>query len=186
MPRVSLVLGGIALVCLATGAAGQSMAPLRLGVALGTSFGEREWWGPDGSHVALSLTSQPTDSRFGLRVEAIVDRINGGSRWDQPGRSHERTEVTMGLAITTTYRLVGQQTGLYALAGLGAYQRSSELRVHDSQFGDEVSRASTAGLDVTAGLGFDYKAFGRELFVESRLHGWSFRQRALLSMGVRF
>jgi hypothetical protein len=92
----------------------------------------------------------------------------------------------MGLAITTTYRLVGQQTGLYAFGGLGVYQRSSEFRVHDARSGDEVMRSTTAGLDANAGLGFDFKAFGRELFVESRLHGWAFRQRALLSFGIRF
>ncbi len=70
MPRSSLVLGSVALVCLAAGAEGQSVAPLRLGVALGTSFGDGEWW-PEGAHAAVSLTSQQVGSRFGIRVEAL-------------------------------------------------------------------------------------------------------------------
>jgi hypothetical protein len=162
------------------------MTPLRLGVALGTAFGESEWWGPDGSHVALSLTSQPLVSRFGLRVEAIVDRNTHGSRSAEPGVWHTGQDATMALTINTTYRLVGQQTGLYAIAGIGVYQRWSELRIRDFRSGDEVRRSSVAGLDANAGLGFDFRAFGRELFVESRLHGWAFGERAMLSLGVRF
>jgi hypothetical protein len=79
MFRRGLVLGGIALVCLTTSAAGQSIAPLRFGVALGTAFDHSEWWWPDGGHAALSLTSQQPGSRFGLRVEAMFDYNSSGS-----------------------------------------------------------------------------------------------------------
>ena len=58
MFRMWLVLGGLSLGCLTASAAGQSIAPLRLGVALGPAFGQGKWWWPDGGHAALSLTSQ--------------------------------------------------------------------------------------------------------------------------------
>lgn len=184
MLRRSFVLGSVALACLATTAAGQSMAPLRLGVALGTSFGDREWYWPDGSHVALNLTSQSTGSRFGLRVEAIFEHMSHMSRG--LGYAHTTRVLTTGLAINPTYRLTGRQTGLYAMAGLGMYVRWSEGRVLYGSPNDQVTSSSESGLDANVGLGFDFKAFEREMFVESRMHGWAFSQRALLSFGVRF
>ena len=128
MFRRGLVLVSVALVSLATSAAGQSIAPLRLGVALGTSFGESEWWWPDGGHAALSLTSQGVGSRFGLRVEAIVDHNTNGARNDD-GSRYTWQHSTMALTINTTYRLLGRSTGLYAIGGIGVYHRWNELRM---------------------------------------------------------
>ena len=182
----SFVLGSVALACLATTGAAQSMPPLRLGVSLGTSFGDREWYWPEGTHVALSLRSQSPGSRFGLRVDAIFEHITGGSRG--LGFAHTERVLTTGLAINPTYRLTGRQTGLYAMAGLGVYLRWYEGRLlygPGDDRDDRVTRSSGSGLDANVGLGFDFKAFEREMFVESRLHGWAFSQRALLSFGVR-
>lgn len=73
MLRRALVRGSIAVMCFATSAGAQSIAPLRFGVALGTAFEHSEWWWPDGGQATLSLTSQRAGSRFGLRVEAMFD-----------------------------------------------------------------------------------------------------------------
>lgn len=185
MVRKASVLAVIALLCLTASAAGQSITPLRLGVALGPAFGQGKWWWPDGGHAALSVTSQQAGSRFGLRVEAMFDRNTNGSR-GADGVSHERRHQTLGLTINTTYRLLGGTTGLYAIAGVGVYQRSSELRIQDFRTGEEVRTFSNAAVDANVGLGFNFMALGREMFVESRLHGSAFMNRVPLSLGIRF
>jgi hypothetical protein len=183
MFRRGLVLVSVALVSLATSAAGQSIAPLRLGVALGTSFGESERWRPGGGHAALSLTSQGAGSRFGLRVEAIFDHTTR----NYDGSSHYRWQTsTMALTINTTYRLLGRTTGLYAIGGIGVYQRWNELRILDFRTGEEMRTSTNAGIDANLGLGYNFTAFGRELFVETRLYGTTFFDRVPLSLGIRF
>ena len=159
------------------------MTPLRLGVALGTSFTDSAWW-PEGGHAIVSLTSQPAGSRFGMRVEAIFDGDEGGFRSIVDGARHTIRDATIALTINTTYRLTGQRTGLYAIAGVGIYRRWTEVDRFGS--GEEVSHTSASVLGANAGLGFAFKAFGRELFVESRLHSGAFRDRIPLSLGIRF
>ncbi len=184
MFRRGLVLVGIALVCFATSAAGQSIAPLRFGVALGTAFDHSEWWWPDGGHAALSLTSQQPGSRFGLRVEAMFDYNSSGSSGPD-GRSSTRQHQTVGLTINSTYGLLGRSRGLYAIAGVGVYQHWSEARSLDFGRSEEVHRFNSAELGANLGLGLDFMALGREMFVEARLHT-GFGDRVPLSMGIRF
>jgi hypothetical protein len=179
----SFVLGSVALACLTATGAGQSMSPLRLGVALGTSFGANEWWWPDGSHAVLSVTRHRTGSRFGLRVEAIYSNYDHWERLE-PGVTFAGREDVVLWTINTIYRLAGQPTGLYALLGVGVYKRWSELRIDGIQ--QEVRRATESGLDANIGLGFDFKAFGSDMFVEARMSGQSFDTRIPLSLGVRF
>lgn len=185
MFRAGLVLGGIALICFGESAAAQSIAPLRFGVALGTSFGRGEWWWPDGGHATLSLTSQPVNSRWGLRAEAIFHSNTTGSRGIDGGRT-ERQQSTVALTINTTYRLLGRNTGLYAIGGIGVYQRWNELRILDFRTGGEVRTSTAVGIDANVGLGYNFTAFGRELFVESRLFGTTFLDQVPLSVGIRF
>lgn len=182
MPRRSLLLGGVALVCLATGAAGQSMAPLRLGVALGTSF-NRTSWAPYGAHGALSLTSQPVGSRLAIRVEALFDGAERIVPHNQGLDPHRSRITTIGLMISGTYRLWGEPTGLYVIAGLGLYRHWGE---DEQLFGGEVQRWKVTELGVNGGLGIDFKAFGRDVFVESRLHSNAFHDRIPLTLGIRF
>lgn len=183
MLRMPLVLSSIALVCFASGAAGQSVAPLRLGVALGTSF-NRTSWAPYGAHGVLSLTSQPLGSRLAIRIEALFEggqRIVPHNHGLDPTRSSGKT---IGLMVSPTYRLWGERTGLYAIAGLGLYHRWGE---EQRLFGDgTVQRWSITELGANAGLGIDFKAFGREMYVESRLHSGAFHDRVPLSLGIRF
>lgn len=183
MPRVSLVLGGVALVCFVTGAAGQSMTPLRLGVALGASF-NRTSWAPYGAHAALSLTSQPVGSRLAIRVEALFDaaqRIVPHNEGLDPART---SNTTIGLTINPIYRLWGERTGLYVIAGLGLYHGWGE---HQQLRGDRaLHQYRLTELGANAGLGIDFKAFGREMYVESRLHSGAFHDRVPLSLGIRF
>lgn len=182
MSRVLLVLGGVALVSLATSAAAQSIAPLRLGVALGTSFGHNSWV-PAGGHAVVSLTSQPVGSRFGIRVEALLE---GESRYTHVAWTEGyawNSETTLGLTVNGIYRLWGPTTGLYVIGGLGLYQRWTEHK----PFSENVTRSSSVlGLGVNAGLGFDFKAFGRVLLLESRLHSGAFSGRVPVSLGIRF
>jgi hypothetical protein len=154
-------------------------------VALGTAFGDREWWWPDGGHAALSLTSQQPGSRFGLRVEAMFDYNRSGSTGPD-GRSSMRQHRTVGLTINGTYRLLGRSTGLYAIAGLGLYQHWSELRSHDFPSSPEVRTFNSATLGANLGLGLNFMALGREMFVESRLHSSGFGDRVPVSLGIRF
>jgi|SRR5688572_376427 len=183
MRRTLLVLVGIALMGLATGAAAQSVTPLRLGVALGTSFGNNSW-SPQGAHATVSLTSHDVGSRFGIRVEALFDSrervrrhmLNFPEAWIR--------EATIGLTVNGVYRLWGRRTGLYTLVGLGVYHRWSEYEPTTGE--GVVSRSSASGLSANAGIGFDFKAFGRELFAESRLYIGPFENRVPLSLGIRF
>ena len=185
MLRRGLVSVGLALVCLAPSAAAQSIAPLRFGVALGTSFGEGEWWWPDGGHGALSLTSQAPGSRFGLRVEALFDHNTSGSSGPD-GRSSVRQSHTVGLTINGTYRLLGRSTGLYAIGGVGMYKHRNEVRSRDFPGSEEVRTFNGATFGANLGLGFNFMALGREMFVESRLHSAGFGDRVPLSLGIRF
>jgi len=185
MVRKAFVLAGIALLWVTTSAAGQSIAPLRFGVALGTALGGGQWWWPDGGHAALSLTSQQVGSRFGLRVEAMFDNNTDGAL-GVDGSRNEWRHTTLSLTINTTYRLRGHQTGLYAIGGVGVYQRWNELRILDFRTGEEVRRSTGAGIDANVGLGYNFTAFGREVFVESRLYGTTFLDRVPLSLGIRF
>jgi hypothetical protein len=184
MFRRVLVLGGIALVCLTASAAGQSIAPLRFGVALGTAFEHSEWWWPDGGHATLSLTSQQPGSRFGLRVEAMFD-YNSSASSGPDGRSSARQQRTVGLTINGTYHLRGRSTGLYAITGVGVYQHWIEARTHDFPLSPEVHRLNGASLGANLGLGYDFMALGREMFAEARLHSGS-GTRVPLSIGIRF
>ncbi|HJR66313.1 MAG TPA: hypothetical protein VJ802_07765 [Gemmatimonadaceae bacterium] len=185
MLRRGLVLGSIAIVCLTASAEAQSIAPLRFGVALGSAFGDDEWWWPDGGHAALSLTSQQPGSRFGLRVEAMFDYNTSGSS-GLDGRISMAQQRTSSLTINSTYRLLGRSSRLYAIAGLGVYQYSSEVRTHDFGSSQEVRTFSNATLGANLGLGLNFTAFGREMFVESRLHSAGFGDRVPLSLGIRF
>ena len=182
MPRTSLVLSGIALVSVAFVAEGQSMTPLRLGAAVGTSF-KRNTWSPQGGHATLSITSQSPGARLGFRVEVLFD---GGHRLVPPGvgfgpswESHR----TIAFTINPTYRLWGRQTGLYVIAGLGIYNSWSESR---PLFDGTPHFASVFEPGANMGLGFDFKAFGREVFVESRLHSGAFHDRVPLTLGIKF
>jgi hypothetical protein len=186
MLRKWLMLCGITLICLTTSVAAQSVAPLRLGVALGTSFGDEEWWWPDGGHAALSLTSRSIGSRFGLRVETIFgSNTTSGFRLSD-GSPYVARDATLALTVNLTYRLVGRETGLYAIGGIGVYHRWSEARFDRFPIEEEVRHGTMAGTDANLGLGFDFRAFGRELFVESRIHGNAFGERVPLSLGIRF
>ncbi|HJU66768.1 MAG TPA: hypothetical protein VJ650_00875 [Gemmatimonadaceae bacterium] len=185
MFRTRLALGGIALVCLTASAGAQSIAPLRFGVALGTAFGDQEWWWPDGGHAALSLSSQQPGSRFGLRVEAMVDYNTTGSSGPD-GRSSVAQHRALSLTINGTYRLLGRNSGLYAIGGLGIYQHWSEVQNDDIRSSPEVRTFNSATLGANLGLGFNFTAFGREMFVESRLHSAGFGDRVPLSLGIRF
>ena len=183
MLRASFMLLSV-LTCLANVAQAQSMAPLRLGVALGSSFGEGAWWWPDGGHAALSLTSQAAGSRFGLRLETMVDHNTSGARGADGSRTTWQ-HATLGLTINTTYRLMGARTGLYAIGGVGVYHRWTERRIA-AGFAEEVRNFRGAAIDANLGLGFDFTAFGRDMFVESRLHGGAFHKRVPLTLGIRF
>ena len=92
--------------------------------------------------------------------------------------------MTMALTINPVYRLWGEQRGLYVIAGLGLYHTWGE----DEQLWEngEVHRWTSTELGVNAGLGIDFTAFGREMFVESRLHSAAFRDHVPLSLGIRF
>ena len=183
MSHRSLVLGCIALACLAGSAKGQSIAPLRLGVAVGPSF-NRTSWEPWGAHGVLSLTSQPSGSRLAIRVEALFDgaqRIVPHNQGLDPARNRI---TTIGLLISPTYRLWGKRSGLYAIAGLGLYHSWGESQ---QLYGDRtLHRYSATELGVNAGLGIDFKLFGRDVFVESRQHSAAFHDRVPLSVGIRF
>lgn len=185
MLRRGLALGGIALVCLTASAAGQSIAPLRFGVALGTAFEHSEWWWPDGGHATLSLTRQQPGSRFGLRVEAMFD-YNSSASSGPDGRSSARQHRTVGLTINTTYRLFGRSSRLYAIGGVGVYQHWGEARSRDFPGSEEVRRFNSASLGANLGLGYDFMALGREMFVEARLHTGLGGERVPLSLGIRF
>ena len=182
MRRSSLVPVGIALMCLATGAAAQSVVPLRLGVALGTSFGNNSW-APQGAHATVSLTSHRAGSRFGIRVEALFDSRERLRRNQLDFPVAWVRDASVGLSVSGVYRLWGRRTGLYTLAGLGVYHRWTE---YEPTTGEAASRRSASGLSASAGLGFDFKTFGRELFVESRLYSGPFENRVPLSLGIRF
>lgn len=181
MPRALLLVSAIT--CLATTAEAQSITTLRLGVALGTSFHATSW-APYGAHAAVSLTSQPADSRFGTRMELLYD---GGQRIvpHDGGRQPALTSTgTLGLLVTSTYRVLGERKGVYLMAGLGLYRTwySSE-----DLWGDRaIHRGGGTLLGVNAGLGINFIAFGRELFVESRWHTAAFRDRVPLTIGIRF
>jgi hypothetical protein len=182
MLRKSFVLGSAALACLTTAAAGQSMTPLRLGVALGTSF-NRTSWAPYGGHAMVSLTSQSLGSRWGVRAEVLFE---GGDRWLKHNQGMDlanQRNATVGLLISPTYRVWGKRTGLYVIAGLGLYHSSEEER---HIFTGEVHQGSVTELGANAGLGIDFKLFGRDAFVESRLHSAAFRDRVPLTLGIRF
>jgi hypothetical protein len=183
MLRRSFVLGSVALVSLATAAAGQSMAPLRLGVAVGPSF-NRTSWEPWGAHGVLSLTSQSPGSRLAIRVEALFDGAQRIVPHNQ-GLDPARTQImTIGLLVSPTYRLWGKRSGLYAIAGLGLYHSRDETQ---RLYGDRtLHQSSLTELGVNAGLGIDFTMFGRNAFVESRLHSAAFHDRVPLSLGIRF
>ena len=182
MFRRGLALGCFALTCLTTSGAAQSVAPLRLGVGFGTSF-DRASSNQYGAHGVLSLTSQPAGSRLAVRAEMLFDgaeRIlqdNGGL---DPTMSRRRT---LGLIASPTYRLWGDRTGLYAIAGLGLYYSWGE---RERLYRNEVHRSSATDLGVNVGLGFDFKAFGRYMFIESRLHTGPLGGRVPVTLGIRF
>jgi hypothetical protein len=184
MSRVSLALCGLAVICWATGAGGQSVTPLRLGVALGTTLGDNSWV-PHGAHGVLSLTSQPAGSRFGLRVEALFE---GDERFYDysVGYSYTARTSTAALLISTTYRLWGPRTGLYAIGGLGVYRQWQGVRVDPIDGETTTSHRTVTGLGINLGLGYDFKAFGREAFVESRFLSGVFTGLFPISVGIRF
>jgi hypothetical protein len=170
----------LAVTSLSGPARGQSISPIRLGVALGTSF-ERMNGAPYGGHAVLSLTSHRVSSRLGVRVEALFD---GGQTIRR--RSHELMgtrfhTTTIGLTINPVYRL---WRGLYVIAGVGVYQTWYEAQLYVSDA--PVHRATSTDLGVNAGLGIDFKLFGRDAFVESRLYSAAFQERIPLSLGIRF
>ena len=181
MPRASLVLAAVAVACLAAVTEAQSVAPLRLGVALGASV-PTSAHAPLGSHGVLSLTSHRPDSRLGIRVEAFFD---GGHRVyrNVQGLSVTRRQKTFGLTVNPVYRLLGNRRGLYVIAGLGVYHRVDE---YEPAFSDEVQRWTVTELALNAGLGIDFRAFGHDMFVESRLHTDPFADRVPVTIGIRF
>jgi hypothetical protein len=183
MLRRSFVMGSVALVCLATGATAQSMAPLRLGVAVGPSF-NRTSWEPWGAHAVVSLTSRSPGSRLAIRVEALFDgaeRIVPHNQGLDPVRNRV---ATIGLLVSPTYRLWGKRNGLYVIAGLGLYHSWDET---ERLLGDQtLHRSRITELGVSAGLGIDFTLFGRDMFVESRQHSGAFHDRVPLSLGIRF
>ena len=182
MRRMSLVLAGVAFVSIATEAESQSVAQLRLGAGVGTSVNTRTGV-PHGGHATLSLTSQVPGSRLGFRVEALFDGGQEAVRFEGEPLSTWVSNRTAALTINPFFRLWGRQTGLYVIAGVGIYQSWYESRPLATE---QTTRSSQFELGLNAGLGFDFKAFDREMFVESRLHGAGFSERAALTLGVRF
>jgi hypothetical protein len=65
------------------------------------------------------------------------------------------------------------------------YHRWTERR-HERWTTEEIERFNVAAPDINLGLGLDFTAFGREMFVESRLHGSGFGTRVPSTLGIRF
>ena len=182
MPRMSLALSGVMLVLLATGAEGQSVAPLRLGAGIGTSL-HSSTWGPHGGHATLSLTSHAPGARLGFRVEALFGGFQDAVRLEGEPLSTWMTDRTVALTINPVFRLWGTQTGLYVMGGVGVYQSWHERRLMTT---DQTTRFSQFEMGANLGVGFDFKAFDRVMFLESRLHSAGLLHRRTVTLGVRF
>jgi hypothetical protein len=171
----------LAVICLSASADAQSIAPLRLGAALGTSFDRTHGTPFVGGHAVLSLTSHRVGSRLGIRVEALFDGAQRTRRlFDNPIPLRFHTS-TIGLTISPVYRV---WRGLYVIAGVGVYQTWYESQLYTSDA--PIYRTSSTELGVNAGLGIDFKLFGRDAFAESRLYSAAFRDRIPFSLGIRF
>jgi hypothetical protein len=116
----------------------------------------------------------------------MYDYNTSGSSGPPYWRSSTRQHQTIGLTINGTYRLLGRNRGLYAIAGVGVYQQWTEVRSLDFPGSEEVRRFNSASLGANLGLGYDFMALGREMFVEGRLHSGLGGQRVPLSVGIRF
>jgi hypothetical protein len=178
--RTPLVMGCVAVVCFAANAEGQSVAPLRLGAGVGTSINTKTG-APHGGHAVLSVTSQAPGSRLGFRVEALFDGSQEGVHREGEPFTWV-TNRTVALTINPFFRVWGRRTGLYVIAGVGIYQNWYESQV----LGSTQTRISHFDMGANLGVGFDFKAFDREMFFESRLHTQGFNDRAAMTLGVRF
>lgn len=172
-----------AVTCLATTAEAQSIPAFRLGAALGMSFHQTSW-APYGAHAAVSLARQPADSRFGTRIELLYE---GGQRIipNDGGRQPALTRnATLGLLLNKTYRVLGERKGIYLIAGVGLYH--GWYSVEELHGDRHIHRFTGFELGVNAGVGIDFTAFGRDVFVESRWHTAAFRDRVPLTVGIKF
>ena len=180
MLRTPLVMGCGALACFAANAEGQSVTPLRLGAGIGTSLNIQTGV-PQSMHAVLSLTSHAPGSRLGFRVEALVDGSQEGVHREGEPFTWV-TDRTVALTINPVFRVWGRRTGLYVIAGVGIYQNWHETR----PLGSTPTRISHFDMGVNLGAGFDFKAFDRQMFFESRLHTQGFHNRAATTLGIRF
>jgi hypothetical protein len=180
------IVGVLALTMVGSRADAQTESRVKLGAAFGPGWETRGAGGPSGTHFALSATLRPTGSRYGYRLETMLDATEQARH-----RPVSLTEIdrhaTFALTLSAVRRFSKTTTGLYAIAGLGLYHQWNEQILNDEAQQAESQRGiwSNARAGLNAGLGYSFHLRGQEMFVESRYHTTGFESRIPLSFGIR-
>ncbi|MGQ0714182.1 MAG: hypothetical protein ACT4PJ_10665 [Gemmatimonadaceae bacterium] len=186
MKATFTIVGVLTLTMIAPRAEAQE-SRVKLGAAFGPGWETRGAGGPSGTHFALSATLRPTASRYGWRLETMLDdaeRRRGGAAANESGLHRH---ATFGLTLSAVRRFSKSQTGVYAIAGIGLYHQWNEVVARSDATAEEKRQGiwSNAHPGLNVGLGYNFLIKGQEMFIESRYHTRGFESRIPLSLGIR-